>query len=381
MSDNPFKNTLEQVRCEYCGYNIIKPYPEDSFCPNCHKFSGNIFNKVNALRRERHTIEARSIERMTETASSRISGVSVREDHTNTSVKEHIEFYGITSKERTPLFSSNDTYKYLLELTNNLDYIATSFLSGDLDKMLLIPEKGYGTKCQFLEKNKIIYLILGIFSDRKGDWILKEMARAYEGLIGNRDINNLDLIEKSEIERKFDGFPNYIQDYLERLDILTKDEISYVDQWIRIDYVGLSYISTGIISLLLDDKETLKIEILEEFKNQNQEIERKEDILNAKIQAIYANTIGISGAYPRWVTVKISFQKYRFLTFKKYINDYFLYFLSEGNLQKILTAESQLEPLLQEKIKTPFNGDLKPFNELKAEIKEMFQKIPERKFF
>ena len=207
------------------------------------------------------------------------------------------------------------------------------------------------------------------------------MARAYEGLIGNRDINNLDLIEKSEIERKFDGFPNYIQDYLERLDILTKDEISYVDQWIRIDYVGLSYISTGIISLLLDDKETLKIEILEEFKNQNQEIERKEDILNAKIQAIYANTIGISGAYPRWVTVKISFQKYRFLTFKKYINDYFLYFLSEGNLQKILTAESQLEPLLQEKIKTPFNGDLKPFNELKAEIKEMFQKIPERKFF
>ncbi|MHA1931195.1 MAG: hypothetical protein ACW96X_01570 [Promethearchaeota archaeon] len=368
------------MRCEHCGCDIIKPYPEDFFCPNCHKLSENILNKFQILRRERQAIKVRQFEYKTGTPSSKISGVKVKEDKKINSIKEHIEFYGITSKERTPLFSSNDKYTYLLELTNNLDYIATSFLSGDLDKMLLISEKGDGKKCLFLEKNKIIYLILGVFSDRKGDWILKEMARAYEGLVGNRNVNNLDMIKKSEIDRKFDRFPNYIQDYLGRADVLTNDEISYVDKWIRIDYVGLSNISRGVISLLLDDKENLDIEIPGDFGDQDQELEMKEDTLTARILAIYANTIGVSGAYPQWVVVKVGFQKYRFLTFKKCINDFFLYFLSEGNLKKISIAESQFEPLLQEKIQTPFNGDLSPFNELKAEIKKMISKILERKF-
>lgn len=314
------------------------------------------------------------------TPSSRINGVNVKEDHSILPMNEYIDFYGITSKERTPLFASNDKYTYLLDLTNNLDDIATSFLSGDLDRILLIPEKGSGKKCLYFEKNQIIYFIRGILSDRKGDWILKEMARAYEGLVGNGDINNLGKIEKSKIDIKFQGFPNYIQK-LGRLDVLTNDEIPYVDQWIRIDYVGLSSVSRGIISLLLDDNETLKIEISKAIIEPQKKIEMKEDILTAKIQAINVHTIAISDAYPRWVTVKVGFQKYRYLTFKKCFNDFFLYFLSEGNLHKILTVESQIEALLQEKIQTPFNGDLRPFNELKAEIKEMFQKIPERKFY
>jgi len=99
------------------------------------------------------------------------------------------------------------------------------------------------------------------------------------------------------------------------------------------------------------------------------------------------------GAYPCWIAVKLGARdinpsfpksgiqwKYRFLTFKKYINDYFLYCLSEGNLKKIEKVEAKLEPILYHGMSTPFSGNLRPFNKLKATIKDLVDKIPERKF-
>jgi hypothetical protein len=100
----------------------------------------------------------------------------------------------------------------------------------------------------------------------------------------------------------------------------------------------------------------------------------KESMLTARIEAIAANTQGNTGATPRWIAVKLGFQKYRFLTFKKYQNDYFLSMLSEGNLGKIENVEKLLDNKISEITSTTFSGNLKPFNELKDELEQKFNK-------
>jgi len=294
---------------------------------------------------------------------------------------EYIKFCGITSVERTPLFASNGRLQYLLELSNNLDFIATSILGGELDKMLLKSENNEDVKCQFFEKNNIIYLIYGVFPDKKGKWFLEQMAKFYSELVRGKDANNLTRIEKFEIDNKFKGHLIFIlKEYLQLQDVFSDQEIPYLEDWIRIDYIGLSSMSIGVISLLLDKKSQLNIKVPGEFENIEEEMEMKESLLTAKIEAIAANTLGNTGAYPRWIAVKLRFQKYRFLTFKKYQNDYFLSALSEGNLRKIENIEAQIEPILYHGISTPFSGNLRPFNRLKATIKDLFKQISEHKF-
>jgi len=138
--------------------------------------------------------------------------------------------------------------------------------------------------------------------------------------------------------------------------------------------------SIGVISLLLDDEDRLKVTVPGEFEDLAEEIEMKESLLTAQIEAIAANTLGNTGAYPRWIAVKLGFQSYRFLTFKKYGNDYFLSCLSEGNLQKINKLESHLDPLLTNNINMPFTGNLRPFNKLKTQIKELIRSVKGRQF-
>ena len=294
---------------------------------------------------------------------------------------EYIQFCGITSVERTPLFASNGRLHYLLELSNNLDFIATSILGGDLDKMLLKSENNEDVKCQFFEKNNIIYLIYGVFPDKKGKWFLEQMAKYYSELVRGKDVNNLTKIEKFDIDNKFKGYLNYIlNEYKQLQDVFSDQEIPYLEDWIRIDYIGLSSMSIGVISLLLDKEDQLNVKVPGEFENLEEEMEMKESLLTAKIEAIAANTLGNTGAYPRWIAVKLGFQKYRFLTFRKYQNDYFLSCLSEGNLRKIENVEAQIEPILYHGIGTPFSGNLRPFNKLKATIKDLFKNVPKCKF-
>ena len=380
--NNPFRNSREKIICEHCTYNIVKPYPEDYLCPKCHKFSANIFEVLNNSRNQHTNIEPRQFEPRQQTASSTVSGVRVREEHSGAmTAEDYINFFGITSKEKTPLYSSNEEYSDFLELTNNLDNIATSILGGILNKMELVSENNRIEKCLFYERNNIIYILIGDFSDKKGTFILQNMALTYEGLVRDKDINNLELVEKSEIDMKFRGFLNYIRIYLDTHNPLTNREIPCLDNWIQVDYVGLSAKTTGVISLLLDDENKLNIKGPAEPNNQVIEIEMKEDILTAKIEAIATYVQGMTVAYPRWIAVKIGYQKYRFLTFKKYPNDFLLSCLSEGNLEKIEKVELCLDPLLLNYVKVLFNGDLKSFNELKAILKNLFKKIPERKFY
>ena len=266
-------------------------------------------------------------------------------------------------------------------MTNNLDYIATSILGGELDKMLLITDKKIDEKCQFYVKNNIIYIVYGIFPDKKGKWILEQMAKYYSELVRGKDVDNLPKLEKRNIDHKFKGLVKFmLNEYLSLQEVFTDQEIPYVEDWIRVDYLGLSSMSIGVISLLLDDEGNLNVDVPGQYDNPAEEIEMKESLLTAKIEAIAANTLGNTGSYPRWIAVRLSFQKYRFLTFKKYQHDYFLSFLSEGNLKKIELVEKKIDPYLYHGIDTPFAGNLRPFNKIKTSVKDVINHVPGRKF-
>ncbi len=370
----------------------MKPYPKDKLCPNCRFFLPHLsFKHVESTEDESKKLDPKEFKPKTKTASSKIQGVRKKDKSDSISLdteridlkgrNEYVKFCGITTVDRTPLFASNRRLYYLLELTNNLDFIATSILGGDLDKMLLKSENNETEKCQFFEKNKIIYILYGKFPDKKGKWVLEQMAKYFSDLVSGKDVNNLSKIDMYEIEKKFKGYLIFIfKEYLQLQDVFSDQEIPYVEDWIRLDYVGLSSMSIGVISVLLDDGEKLSVEVPGEFEDPAEEVEMKESLLTAKIEAIAANTLGNTGAYPRWIAVKLGFQQYRFLTFKKYRNDYFLSCLSEGNLKKIEEVEAKLEPILHHGMNIPFSGNLRPFNKLKATIKDLVIGIPERKF-
>ncbi|MFW9898146.1 MAG: hypothetical protein ACFFDO_02650 [Candidatus Thorarchaeota archaeon] len=306
----------------------------------------------------------------------KVQGVSLESDRIELLKGEYIKLLGIVSVERTPLFCSNKKYVYFLELTSNLDFIATSILGGVLDKMLLIAENNEKEKCQFFVKNNIIYIVYGLFPDKKGKWLLEQMANHFSDLVKGNNVDQLEKFEKFEIEREFNRRIKFIlSEYLKMQEIFSDQDIPYVEDKIRIDYVGLSSKSIGVISLLLGDE--LNVEVPGVYEDPAEEIEMKESVLTAKIEAIAANTVGNTNAMPKWIAVKLGFQNYRFLTFNKYINDYFLYFLSEGNLGKTQKVEYQIEPFLGHVIDAPFTGNLRAFNTLKLTLKDFFEKTRE----
>jgi len=387
----PPKKKRGEVECPYCGYIIAKPYPKDQLCPKCNKFLAVIFDLTTDKDEKPIPKEFKT---KTSTLSTKLGAkakvkaqplaISLDSDKIKLKKGEYVKLMGITSTERTPLYCSNDSYAYLLELTNNLDSIATGILGGDLDKMLLISEKKEKVeKCQFYEKNDIIYLVYGRFPDKKGKWILEQMSNYFSELVKGKDVDQLNKIDKRNIELEFRRRTKFILNrYVELQDIFTDQEIPYVEDSIRIDYLGLSSMSIGVISILLGE-EYLKFDSLAKFDDPDEDKEMKESMLTAKVEAIAANTQGNTGATPRWIAVKLGFQKYRFLTFKKYQNDYFLSMLSEGNLGKIEQVEKLLDPKIITITTTSFSGNLKPFNELKIELIQNFKrrkKFPPFKF-
>ncbi len=328
--------------------------------------------------------QPKEFETKTSTLSSKLKGkvkvkvktqdVETTDEKIDLNKGEFIKLFGITSVNRTPLFCSNPKFLYLLELTNNLEFIATSILGGVLDKMSLISETTCETeKVQFFTKDGVIYLVYGAFPDKKGKWLLEQMAKHFTELVQGRPINQLEKLEKYNIEKKFESVTKFILDAYRGLqEVFSDQEIPYVEDKIRIDYLGLSSKSIGVISILLGDE--LKVDLPGQFESPEEVKEMKESILTAKIEAIAANTLGNTGAVPRWIAVKLGFQNYRFLTFQKYPNDFFLYFLSEGNLEKVKNVESELEPTISAVTNAPFSGNLKPYNNLKIKMKEQFDK-------
>jgi hypothetical protein len=390
-----FNGKKDKVVCQYCGYKIIRPYPKDQLCPQCGKFLADLYAYKDKNDNDAANGKVvKSFDTRTITPSKKFgSKIRVKKkDDKDFSISdekiplqqndEYLRFLGITTKERNQLFFSNQKFKYLLELANNLDYIATGILGGQLDKMLLISGNDAKEKCQFLVRDNLIYVVFGVFPDKKGKWILDQMGKEFSKILGKKDVDNLTKAERYDIEKKFLGPANFIiKEYKSLQEVITDKEIPYIEDWMRIDYLGLSSMSIGVISLLLDTNNNLNVEVPGEFENEFEEIEMKESLLTAKIEAIAANTLGNTGSYPRWIAVKLGFQKYRFLTFKKYQNDYFLSLLSEGNLQKLDKIENKVEPYMYHGIDKPFSGNLRPFNKLKATIKDLMNELPDHKIY
>jgi hypothetical protein len=137
-----------EVECQFCGYKVIKPFPKDSLCPKCRKFLAKLYEMTTG---KTDKTPPKQFETKTSTLSSKFKGkikvkqkpidISLDVDKIQLTKGEYIKLLGITSTDRTELFCSNENLKYLLELTNNLDLIATGVLGGELDKMLLYQKR------------------------------------------------------------------------------------------------------------------------------------------------------------------------------------------------------------------------------------------------
>jgi len=380
-----------RVKCDHCGYTFYPPYHDDCTCGNCKRFSKNLFKLVHGKGNVTNEVESKGnkIESRKETKG------TVKKKIPDESRK--LFFYGIISKERVPVFYNDKKCKYILELTTDLDIISSSILSGTLDKMLIFLGNGKEEEekkliAHFLEKNGVIHVLVGNFSDKDSYWIFTRVSTFFDDMLKKDKINikKLSKFEKREISFKMNIFLNHIEKAVELKVKFEKPNFKYIDNWLRLHYVGLSSESVGVISLLLDKENILKFEEQKHFKPDSEQhvsqiveeiIDFSESVMTAKIEVILATILGNMKGYPRWISIKSGFQKYYFLSFKKLDNQYFLYSITEGNIEKLESLESLLYLYLKDGVSNKFGSSLKVFNRLKAKIRDIMEPFPERKFY
>ena len=405
------------LKCEHCGYNFVAPYQKDCVCRNCNLFSIKIFRfmygKYNLFTEVGpKALKIESIKNINRTKKKKVPKIEPKalkiESYKNLSrtekkkIPKNLFFYGIVSKERIPIYYNNRKSKYILELTNNLDFISKSILSGTLDKMLIIlgnEDEGEEKKliARFFEKNGVIHILIGNFSDKDSDWIFNQVSWFFNDMVHKDKINikKLANIDKRQMSIKINIFLDYIEEAVELKVKFEKPNFNYIDNWLRLDYFGISSETVGVISLMLDKEDVLKFEKQKQFeldsenniseeereKKEIEIIDYREAVLTAKIEAIIAIILGNMKGYPRWISIKSGFQKYRFLSFKKLENRFFLYCITEGNIEKLESLESSLDLHLKDVVSNKFTSSLKIFNEMKNKIRATIETIPERKYY
>jgi hypothetical protein len=383
--------TNSRERCDHCGCIIHPPYGEDCTCKSCKRFSKNVFRLVYGNNNSTAEVNVKSYKfepdkKTKGTVKSNVSEVSSK-----------LFFYGIVSKERVPIFYNDKKCKYILQLTNDLDIISTSILSGTLDKMLIYLGNGKDGEekkliAHFLEKNGVIHILIGNFSDKDSNWIFNHVSMFFNDLVKKDRINIKDLseFEKHEIRLKMNIYLNYIEEAVGLKVKFEKPNFEYIDNWLRLHYVGLSSESVGVISLLLDKKNILKFEEQKHFRPDSEKgvshmveeiIDFSESVMTAKIEVILASILVNMKGYPRWISIKSGFQKYYFLSFKKLENQFFLYCITEGNVEKLESLESLMYLYLKEGVSKKFVSSLKPYNRMKNKIRDIMEPFPERKFY
>lgn len=385
------EKNYRRVKCDHCGYTFYPPYQDDCTCKNCKLFSKNLFQLIYRNNNYTNEVEAKGfkIESSKKTKRTVKKKLSV--------LPKKLFFYGIVSKERIPIFYNDKKCKYILELTNDLNIISTSILSGTLDKMLIFLGNGNEVEekkliAHFLEKNGVIHILVGNFSDKDINWIFNHVSMFFNDLIKKDKINikKLSKFEKREISIKMNIFLNYIEEAVELKVKFEKPNFNYIDNWLRLHYVGLASQTVGVISLLLDRENILKFEEQKHFKPGSENnvsrlvkkiIDFSESVLTAKIEAILVSVIANMKGYPRWISIKSGFQKYRFLSIKKLENEFYLYCITEGNIEKLESLESFLYMHLKDGVSNKFNSSLKIFNEIKSKIRDIMEPFPERKFY
>jgi hypothetical protein len=290
---------------------------------------------------------------------------------------EYIKFIGIISESRIELFSLNDKFRYFLELAANLDFIATSILKGELDRMLLsTPDGNVEEMCYFLTQNNLIFMIYGNIPDKKASWLLSQLKIYVNEQINNQKAENLEKIQLYNLTQTLKKrIQMLLEEYIKLEDVLSTKKLESLDNFLRIDYFGLSFQSIGVLSKIL----TSNLEITDiPFIDPNTEnyedsvLEMKESMLTAKIEAIAANTVANTGVMPNWISVKLGFQHYRFIIFKQ-IREYFVSLLAEGNLDLRDRLLLKLDEILNEITKKPFVGDLLGFKQVEKQIVTYYQ--------
>lgn len=382
-----FGRELEKVKCPSCGYVITKPFPMDQLCPNCKKFLPNLFEIVAKAEEEKKLIKGipKEIQKVIKTPASELSskvrvkkkGVRIIELSNNEievkTGEEYIKLLGIITQNRKPIFCSNERYNYLLELACNLDFIASSILGGELDQMMLESlETQKMENCIFVIDKSTIYILYGKFPNKKGYWLIEQMKKTLDAALNGLDPDQLEKIQTHNISLKLESALKYsILEYIKLQEVFSDKKIPFVEDTLKVHYFGLSSQSIGIISLLLGDE--LPIVYKGPISSPQEELEMKETLVTAKVEAMAANTAGNTGAMPKWIAVKLGFQNYRFLTFTKLENEYIFNMLSEGNIEKLEKVENLLQNIVKDTVKNKFHGDLRPFNTLKTEIKNFFE--------
>ena len=380
--------SCSKVKCAHCGYIFVTPYQDDCTCRNCNLFSIKLFRFIHRKNNFIKKVESKDSKIVSR---KNIKGTEKRK------IPNKINFYGIVSKERIPIYHNDKKFKYILELTNNLDSISTRTFSGTLDKMLIIlgneedvEEKMLITR--FFEKNEVIHILIGNFSDKESDWIIYQVSMFFNDMVHKDKINTKKLtkIEKREISIKMNMFLNYIEEAIDLKVKFEKPNVNYIDNWLRLHYFGLSSESVGVISLLLDKENILKFGEQKQFEPDSENdisrlvkkiIDFGESALTAKIEAMLASILANMKGYPRWISIKSGFQKYRFLSIKKLENQFYLYCITEGNIEKLESLESFLYMYLKDGVSNKFTSSLKIFNEMKNKIRDIIETIPERKFY
>lgn len=380
-----------RVKCEHCGKILVAPFHEDCICRNCDLFSIKLFRCLYGNNDFYKDIEPKDFK----FASNK--NVKKTKEKTIFQSPKNLHFYGIVSKDRVPIYYNDKKWKYFLDLTNNLDYISTRTLSGTLDKMLILLENEEEANekkliARFFEKDSVIHILIGNFSDKESYWIFKQSSMFFNDILQKDKINikKLDKIEKREISIKMNIFLNSIEEKVGSKVKFKKPNFDYIDNWLRLHYFGLSSESVGVISLLLDKENILKFEdhshiLPDSEKSASRLVKRvidfSESVLTAKIEAILASILANMKGYPRWISIKAGFQKYLFLSIKKLENQYYLYCITEGNIENLKSLESFLYMHLKDGLSKKFNSSLKIFNEIKNKIREVIGTVPERKFY
>ena len=141
-------------------------------------------------------------------------------------------------------------------------------------------------------------------------------------------------------------------------------------------YFGLSFQSIGVISSLITNE--LEIQGMPPMAHIDDNaddamLELKEALITAKVEAIAANTVANTTMMPHWISVRLSFQKYRFILFSKSHN-YYISLLTEGNLEYKDEIIDRLQTILKDITKTPFVGVLSEFTEITPKIIEALEK-------
>lgn len=380
------KRSYSRVKCEHCGKVLVAPFQQDCTCRNCNLFSKEVFR---FLYEKKNVIEKGELKDF--------KPISSKSEKKTADIQKKLYFYGIVSKTRIPIYYNDKKWKYFLQLTNDLDIISTSTLSGTLDKMLIIlgAEAGVDDErmiARFFEKNDFIHVLIGNFSDKDSYWMFNQVSMFFNDLIlkYKNNLEKLDKIDRREISFKLNIFITKMEEAVELKVKFEKPNFNYIDNWLRLHYVGLSSESVGVISLLLDRENILNFNEQKLFEPDSendisqrveQVIDFSESVLTAKIEVILATILANMKGYPRWISIKSGFQKYRFLSFKKLENDFFLYCITEGNLEKLESLESFLYLYIKERITKKFTGSLRDYNEIKLKIKSIMEPFPERKFY